>query len=183
MTKRISPLARLTIGQQQEIYQLFADQISNHAIADKLQEWGVSLTVSEVGIERTVWRSGLVHYQEAVEAVTQHRAAYPDSCEQPIVAVAAEIMAATSLLLAKRLHGRVALMLDHDDDDEQMVLAIEMLNRLAEANQKIARSRGMVAAFSIELPQKQPKQIEAKAGITGELIGEIEQLLRLMPNN
>jgi hypothetical protein len=183
MTKRISPLARLTIGQQQEIYQLFADQISNYAISDKLQEWGVNLSPSEVGIERTVWRSSLIHYQEAVEAVTQHRAAYPDSCEQPIVAVAAEIMAATSLLLAKRLHGRVALMLDHDDDDEQMLLAIEMLNRLAEANRKIATGRGVVQKLAIELPQKQPKQIETKAGSTGELIGEIEQLLRLMPNN
>jgi hypothetical protein len=71
---------------------------------------------------------------------------------------------------------------DHDEDDEQMLLAIEMLNRLAEANRKIATGRGVVQRLAIELPQKQPKQIETKAGITGELIGEIEQLLKLMPN-
>lgn len=184
MTKRLSPLTRLTLDQQREVYAWFAEQVGDRAISDKLKEWGLTLNTAEVGMERTLWRSNLMHYQQAVEEVAKHRAAFPDSCEQPIVAVASEIMAATSLLLAKRLHGQVALLLDHgDEDDEKMMIAIEMLNRLAEANRKIGTARGLVQRFAIELPQKQPKQIEAKAGITTELIGEIEQLLRLMPGS
>lgn len=181
MTKRISPLSALTIDQQKAIFQLFADQISDSAISGRLQEYGLNLSPAEVGMERTVWRGNLAFFQEAMESVAQHRAMYPDSCDQPIVAVASEIMAATSLLLAKRLHARCVLALATEDNDQDLILMVELLNRLAEGNAKIARGRAVVQKYAVELPLKMPSQVETKDGITSDFVTEVDRMLRLMP--
>jgi hypothetical protein len=184
MAKRISPLSSLSIERQREIYQLFADQISDQAIAGRLQEWGLNLDSSAVGMERTIWRGNLLFFQEAMETVAQHRAAYPKSCDQPIVAVAADILGASALMLARQFHSEVATTLGKDEGatQQETLYLVEKLNRLAEGTYKVARARALVEKFAVELPLKMPKELETKEGINSEFVGEVFKMLRLMPD-